>query len=69
MYPFDYPTQTVFYLVLYGATLVLHVLPMNYVLAGSTYLALLGVWEAVRGPADPSSADERAVGEAIASDH
>lgn len=51
MYPFDYPTQTVFYLVLYGATLVLHVLPMNYVLAGSTYLALLGVWEAVRGPA------------------
>ncbi|MBA4018160.1 MAG: hypothetical protein C0483_13390 [Pirellula sp.] len=51
MYPFDYPTQTVFYLVLYGATLVLHVLPMNYVLAGSTYLAFLGVWEALRGPA------------------
>lgn len=33
----------------YLATLVLHVVPMNYVLAGSTYLAGLGVIEAVRG--------------------
>lgn len=51
MFPFDFPAATVFYLFLYGATLVLHVLPMNYVLAGSTYLAAVALWEAVRGPA------------------
>lgn len=49
MFPFDQPGSTAFYLVLYLGTLVLHVVPMNYVLAGSSYLALLGVWEAARG--------------------
>jgi len=49
MFPFDQPTPTAFYLVCYLATLVLHVVPMNYVLAGSSYLALLGVWETVAG--------------------
>lgn len=51
MFPFDYPLPTIAYLALYGATLVLHVATMNYVLAGSTFLALLGLWEAARGPA------------------
>lgn len=51
MFPFDYPLPTIAYLTLYGGTLVLHVATMNYVLAGSTFLALLGVWEAIRGPA------------------
>ena len=49
MFPFDQPAPTAFYLVCYLATLVLHVVPMNYVLAGSSYLALLGVWEMVTG--------------------
>lgn len=52
MFPFDYSAATIFYLLLYGITLVLHVLPMNYVLAGSTYLAAYGVWEAIRGPVE-----------------
>ncbi|MGC3969825.1 MAG: hypothetical protein QM775_21590 [Pirellulales bacterium] len=51
MFPFEFAPATIFYLFLYGATLVLHVLPMNYVLAGSTYLAAVGIWETVRGPA------------------
>ncbi|MEM6798563.1 MAG: hypothetical protein AAF589_03530 [Planctomycetota bacterium] len=49
MFPFNEPTPTAFYLFLYLATLVLHVLPMNYVLAGSTYLAGLSAWEAALG--------------------
>ncbi len=49
MFPFDQPAPTAFYLVCYLGTLVLHVLPMNYVLAGSTYLACLSSWEAIRG--------------------
>lgn len=47
MFPFDEPLPTAFYLVLYLATLVLHVVPMNYVLAGSTTLAAAAAWEAV----------------------
>jgi hypothetical protein len=50
MFPFDYPLPTIAYLALYGVTLVVHVLTMNYVLAGSTFLAVLGVWQVVRGP-------------------
>ncbi|MEM6798734.1 MAG: hypothetical protein AAF589_04400 [Planctomycetota bacterium] len=49
MFPFDQPAPTAFYLVCYLGTLVLHVVPMNYVLAGSTYLAGLSLWEAITG--------------------
>jgi hypothetical protein len=52
MFPFDYPAATAAYLSWYLVTLVLHVLPMNYVLAGSTYLACYGVWEAIFGPSE-----------------
>jgi len=47
---FDQPPATVLYLVLYLLTLVLHVLSMNYVLAGQSYLALVSGLEVVRGP-------------------
>jgi hypothetical protein len=59
MFPFDQPPATAFYLCWYALTLVLHVWPMNYVLAGSTYLAILGVYETVRGtqPAQQPLAD------------
>jgi hypothetical protein len=39
-FPLGYPWQTTFYLSLYVLTLLLHVIPMNYVLAGSTYWAV-----------------------------
>lgn len=45
-FPFGFPLSTALYLSLYVATLVLHVVFMNYVLAGSCYLALRN---AVRG--------------------
>ena len=38
-FPIGYPWPTTFYLTLYVLTLLLHVVPMNYVLAGSTYWA------------------------------
>ena len=38
MFPFDQPAPTAFYLTLYLATFVLHLLPMAYVLAGSAVL-------------------------------
>lgn len=44
LFPFEFPAATAFYLSLYLATLVLHVVFMNYVLAGSAYLA----WFALR---------------------
>ena len=47
VFPFDEPTPTAFYLVLYLGTMVLHVVPMNYVLAGSGLLAVLAGWETV----------------------
>lgn len=43
MFPFDQPAPTAFYLVLYLATFVLHVLPMAYVLAGSAVLVVRSV--------------------------
>jgi hypothetical protein len=43
MFPFDLPASTAFYLVLYLATFVLHVLPMAYVLAGSAVLVVRSV--------------------------
>src|SRR5262245_22520401 len=39
VFPFGFPRATAFYLTLYVATLVIHVVFMNYVLAGSAYLA------------------------------
>jgi hypothetical protein len=50
MIPPDQPPATLIYLGLYVLTLVLHVLSMNYVLAGQTYLAVVSALEAVRGP-------------------
>ena len=38
MFPFNQPGATAFYLTLYLATFVLHVLPMTYVLAGAGLL-------------------------------
>ncbi|QDU86765.1 hypothetical protein Pla175_01150 [Pirellulimonas nuda] len=51
MFPFNQPPPTAFYVALYMATLVLHVVPMCYVLGGQTWLATVGLWEAARGPA------------------
>lgn len=48
-FPFGFPTATAFYLVWFVATLVLHVLFMNYVLAGSFWLA----WSLVAGKLRP----------------
>ena len=45
-FPFGFPLSAALYLTLYVATLVLHVVFMNYVLAGSCYLALRNI---VRG--------------------
>ncbi len=39
IFPFGYPLATAFYLTLFVVTLVLHVLFMNYVLAGTAWLA------------------------------
>ena len=44
-FPFGFPLATAFYLVLFVVTLVLHVLFMNYVLAGTAWLA----WSIVTG--------------------
>ncbi len=45
LFPFGLPWSTQLYLVLYLATLVIHVLFMNYVLAGSGYLAAISLFE------------------------
>lgn len=42
-FPFGFPGPTAFYLTLYVLTLIGHVLFMNYVLAGTGYLTLVGV--------------------------
>lgn len=52
-FPFDLPHATAFYLVLYLATLLIHVAFMNYVLAGTAYLAAYAVRHG-RHPADQS---------------
>jgi hypothetical protein len=44
LFPFGFPWQSVLYLVLYVVTLVIHVVFMNYVLAGSGYVALAGLF-------------------------
>jgi hypothetical protein len=43
-FPFGLPWPTAFYLVLYVVTLVIHVAFMNYVLAGSAYLAFVSAF-------------------------
>lgn len=40
LFPFGFPAATAFYLVFYVFTLVIHVVFMNYVLAGTTWLVL-----------------------------
>lgn len=44
VFPFHLPTPTAIYLVIYVCTLVLHVALMNYVLAGSAYVAAASAW-------------------------
>ena len=39
-FPFGFPPPTAFYLALYIGTLVVHVVFMSYVLAGTGYLAV-----------------------------
>ncbi len=43
VFPLGFPFPTAFYLTLYVLTLILHVIFMNYVLAGTGYLAVVGV--------------------------
>ena len=43
-FPFGFPTATAWYLSLYVVTLVVHVFFMNYVLAGSVYLAIAALF-------------------------
>lgn len=55
-FPFGYPWPTAFYLSLYVLTLVGHVVCMNYVLAGSAYLAVV-CWRKRTPPGnDPAAA-------------
>ncbi len=44
LFPFSFSTATAFYLTLYVLTLIIHVLFMNYVLAGSAYLAIVSLF-------------------------
>ncbi len=53
-FPFGFPAPTAFYLALYVATLVVHVLFMSYVLAGTAYLAVRGLFR--HGADSPLSA-------------
>ncbi len=43
-FPFGFPLPTGFYLTMYVVTLVIHVVFMNYVLAGSAWLAVAGMF-------------------------
>ena len=44
LFPFGFPLPTAFYLTLFVLTLVVHVIFMNYVLAGSAYLAWVSIF-------------------------
>ncbi len=48
LFPFGFPFPTAFYLTLYVVTLVLHVLCMNYVIAGAGWLAFAGLFPGAR---------------------
>lgn len=53
LFPFGFPGPTALYLTLYIVTLVLHVLPMGYVLAGTALVAGRALWNLVgRAPGD-----------------
>lgn len=56
VFPFGFPAATAFYLTLYVLTLIGHVLFMNYVLAGTGYLAIVGIrqWRKRRRGGEPS---------------
>lgn len=53
-FPFGFPQPTAFYFTLYVGTLVVHVLFMSYVLAGTAYLAVRGLFR--HGADSPLSA-------------
>lgn len=53
IFPFGFPWPTAMYLVLYVVTLVIHVVFMNYVLAGSLYLAVAGLFSSGGAHRDP----------------
>lgn len=53
-FPFGYPAPTAFYLTLYVLTLVIHVVTMNYVLAGSAWLAAMRCRPRLDADADPA---------------
>lgn len=55
-FPFGYPWPTAFYLSLYVLTLVGHVVCMNYVLAGSAYLAVVRWRKGTAAGDDPAAA-------------
>jgi hypothetical protein len=54
LFPFGFPGATAFYLTFYVLTLVIHVLFMNYVLAGTAYLAIVTLFTG-----GPTAARER----------
>ncbi len=54
LFPFGLPFPTAFYLTLYVATLVVHVVCMNYVLAGAAYLAAVR-WRRGSGDDNPAA--------------
>ena len=56
-FPFGYPFPTAFYLTWYVLTLILHVVFMNYVLAGSAYLATVALFAA----GDPARSEHNPV--------
>jgi len=53
LFPFGFPGPTAFYLFLYVATLVLHWVFMNYVLAGSGYVVVVGLFPTNTDRPDP----------------
>ena len=48
-FPFGFPLPTAFYMILYIATLILHVVFMNYVLAGTAVMAAAHLRSGSRG--------------------
>ncbi|MFO0837036.1 MAG: hypothetical protein U1D55_00795 [Phycisphaerae bacterium] len=56
IFPFGFPASTAFYLTLYVLTLIIHVVLMNYVLAGSAWLAVGRVRRLANSTLPPSPA-------------
>ncbi|VTS01202.1 hypothetical protein [Tuwongella immobilis] len=61
VFPFGFPFATAFYLTFYVLTLAIHVVFMNYVLAGTGFIAVTSFLK--RKPASPDSAAESAAHE------